>query len=91
MITLQNLALEAQVNGCCARVLGRRVADIYAVLYPDHHPMTGLQWYRYGDIASLDGKDEEAKTAHLRAYEALRISFGERHHFVRSLQDMYQF
>ena len=87
MNALQNLALETHQPLHVARLVGRRIAQVYERLYPANHPMVGLQWYRVGDVASLDDKPVEAGLYHHKARNNLAVCMGEEHRFVRQLDE----
>lgn len=63
------------------------IVPVYQRVYPETHPLIGLQFYTQGKLEWLLGQTEEAVSSLIKAYDILRISHGTSTPFMKDLSE----
>lgn len=67
-----------------------RLVEQYIEVYPEWHPISGLQMYTLGELKQSRGGDEHALKWCERARQVLALTHGESHAFVKDLEARLQ-
>merc|ERR1712012_405347 len=65
----------------------QRLVEQYLMVYPDWHPISGLQMYTLAELKEKNGAFNEACLWYQRAKHVLHITHGEDHDMVQGLKE----
>ncbi|TMW66669.1 hypothetical protein Poli38472_013981 [Pythium oligandrum] len=78
--------LEDEATRSDALIMGEKILHVYERVYPENHPMIGLQRFTLGDLCITLSRLASAKTYFSDAYRILQITHGRKHELVELLR-----
>merc|ERR1712113_220308 len=69
----------------CAERHCQRLVEHYVEVYPNWHPITGLQMYTLAELKENNGATADAAKLFIRAKKILSLTHGENHPMVANL------